>query len=99
MPTYNYKCEECGEEFELKQSITDKPITRCHICGKDSVERIIAHPPDVFIKGEPTTYGQISERNIKRLGKYGLEDKKQKLKQRRQEALRKARDKWKSAGM
>jgi len=27
MPTYRYRCEKCGEELEVWQSITDPPLT------------------------------------------------------------------------
>lgn len=27
MPTYQYKCKECGEEFEYLQSMSDSPLT------------------------------------------------------------------------
>ena len=32
MPTYAYECEKCGLEFEVEQSIHDKPRSRCPEC-------------------------------------------------------------------
>ena len=32
MPTYIYRCTDCGHEFEEFQSITDKPIDVCPQC-------------------------------------------------------------------
>ena len=32
MPVYQYRCRKCKEEFELKQSLKDKPIKLCR-CG------------------------------------------------------------------
>ena len=32
MPTYEYACAKCGHEFELFQSMKDKPLT---VCPKD----------------------------------------------------------------
>jgi len=29
MPTYGYKCEKCGHEFEVRQSISDPPLKVC----------------------------------------------------------------------
>lgn len=29
MPIYNYKCDTCGNYFEIKQSINDKPLEDC----------------------------------------------------------------------
>lgn len=33
MPIYEYKCMECGEQFEVSQRITDAPLTVCSSCG------------------------------------------------------------------
>lgn len=32
MPTYAYRCEKCGVEFERVQKFTDKPLSRCPEC-------------------------------------------------------------------
>jgi len=51
MPTYEYKCESCGYEFEQFQSITAKPIRRCPKCNKTSVKRLIGVGAGVIFKG------------------------------------------------
>jgi len=51
MPTYEYKCESCGYEFERFQSITAKPIRRCPKCNKTSVRRLIGIGAGVIFKG------------------------------------------------
>ena len=33
MPTYEYRCKECGEELEVVQAFTDDPLTDCPACG------------------------------------------------------------------
>jgi putative FmdB family regulatory protein len=33
MPTYEYRCKDCGHEFEAVQAFTDDPITECPTCG------------------------------------------------------------------
>ena len=33
MPTYEYRCKECGDEIEVVQSFTDDPLTTCEKCG------------------------------------------------------------------
>ena len=33
MPTYDYRCDDCGDEFEVWQSIKDDPLTDCPRCG------------------------------------------------------------------
>jgi len=32
MPTYEYRCRNCGHEFEAVQSFTDDPLTECPRC-------------------------------------------------------------------
>ena len=36
MPTYQYRCRKCGEEFEKHQSFTDDSIPKCPGCGTRS---------------------------------------------------------------
>ncbi len=33
MPTYEYRCRECGEHLEVVQSFRDDPLTECPNCG------------------------------------------------------------------
>jgi len=33
MPTYEYRCETCGELTEAMQRIADPPLTECPTCG------------------------------------------------------------------
>ncbi|GBE06643.1 MAG TPA: zinc ribbon domain-containing protein [Nitrospirae bacterium] len=33
MPIYEYKCTKCNEQFEVKQRITEDPLTECGSCG------------------------------------------------------------------
>jgi putative FmdB family regulatory protein len=40
VPTYEYKCEECGNIFEVRHSISDNPSVRCPECNAGS-HRII----------------------------------------------------------
>jgi putative FmdB family regulatory protein len=39
MPTYEYECPE-GHAFEKFQKITDKPRTKCPVCGKAATRKI-----------------------------------------------------------
>jgi putative FmdB family regulatory protein len=50
MPTYEYKCRDCGEKFDEFQKITDPPLTRCPACG-GAVDRIISGGSGVVFKG------------------------------------------------
>ena len=33
MPTYEYRCKDCGRDLEVVQSFTDDPLTTCEACG------------------------------------------------------------------
>ena len=35
MPTYDYRCKDCGHEFEIQQSFSDDALTECPQCGGD----------------------------------------------------------------
>lgn len=50
MPTYDYKCTECGHHFEMLQSISAKPIDKCPQC-KGKVKRMIGSGAGVIFKG------------------------------------------------
>jgi putative FmdB family regulatory protein len=32
MPTYQYRCRDCGDDLEVVQSFTDDPLTTCPAC-------------------------------------------------------------------
>lgn len=48
MPTYVYRCLECGQQFEVQQSFSDAPITT-HGCG--GPVRKVFTPVGVTFKG------------------------------------------------
>jgi putative FmdB family regulatory protein len=33
MPTYEYRCRDCGHDLEVYQSFSDDPLTVCPACG------------------------------------------------------------------
>jgi putative FmdB family regulatory protein len=33
MPTYEYRCRDCGHDLEVYQSFSDDPLTECPQCG------------------------------------------------------------------
>lgn len=47
MPIYEYQCDSCGYQFEVKQSIKDAPLNTCERCGK-SLRRLISSPGLMF---------------------------------------------------
>lgn len=42
MPTYAYKCKDCGHTFEVQQSFSDKPVESCQECG-GSVKKLFGN--------------------------------------------------------
>ena len=58
MPTYEYVCTKCGQEFETFQSIAAKPLTKCleDLCGqkkwgRGKVKRKIGGGAGLLFKG------------------------------------------------
>ncbi|MFZ4842552.1 MULTISPECIES: FmdB family zinc ribbon protein [Mycetocola] len=33
MPLYSYKCTECGNAFDITQSLSDATLSECPLCG------------------------------------------------------------------
>lgn len=33
MPTYEYRCKDCGNDLEVVQAFTDDALTMCEVCG------------------------------------------------------------------
>ena len=51
MPTYEYKCQNCGEELEAFHSMTAEPLKKCPACGKDTLKRLLGTGAGIFFKG------------------------------------------------
>jgi putative FmdB family regulatory protein len=51
MPTYDYKCQACGHQFEALQKITEDPLTKCPKCSKPKLKRLIGAGLGVIFKG------------------------------------------------
>ena len=51
MPTYEYRCSNCGHEMEVFQSITARAKRKCPECEKNALERLISGGGAVIFKG------------------------------------------------
>lgn len=58
MPTYEYSCEKCGQNFEAFQSMRDKPFRECpkNLCrlpkwGHGNVKRLLGTGAGLIFKG------------------------------------------------
>lgn len=49
LPTYEYRCDTCGQQFEVVQSFKDRPLRRHRECG-GPLEKVF-HPRGVVFKG------------------------------------------------
>ena len=74
MPTYEYRCNNCGHELEASQKITEPALTLCPECQEDKLERLISGGNFVLKGGgwskdnygtpkrKPTTSGQQNDK-------------------------------------
>lgn len=44
MPIYEYKCNNCGHEYDLLQKMGEPPIVECEKCHKNSAQRLVSAP-------------------------------------------------------
>jgi len=51
MPTYDYRCNACGHEFEHFQSMSSPVLRKCPKCGKTKLERLIGAGGGLLFKG------------------------------------------------
>ena len=49
MPTYQYRCTECGDELEVVQKFSDDPLTVCPAC-QGSLRKVFS-PVGIVFKG------------------------------------------------
>jgi len=51
MPTYDYRCNYCGHEFELFQQMSDPVKRKCPECGTLKLKRLVGTGAGVMFKG------------------------------------------------
>jgi putative FmdB family regulatory protein len=51
MPTYQYKCKQCGYELEELQSMTEAPLVQCPQCKTDNLTRVLGTGGALIFKG------------------------------------------------
>jgi putative FmdB family regulatory protein len=63
VPIYEYRCDECGDSFDVLQRMSDDPLVTCEKCG--GTLRKVMHPVAIHFKGSgfyTTDYGKGSGR-------------------------------------
>lgn len=71
MPTYEYKCTECGHVLEEFQSMSAEPLRTCPNCKKETLKRGLGGGAATIFKGQGfylTDYGKAGS-DSKRGGK------------------------------
>jgi putative FmdB family regulatory protein len=51
MPTYDYRCNNCGHEFELFQQMSDPVKRKCSECETLKLKRLVGTGAGVMFKG------------------------------------------------
>jgi putative FmdB family regulatory protein len=74
MITYDYECTECDNRFEVLQSIKDDAFTVCPQCEQETLRRVLHAPLYVKVVGEPTTIGQLADRNSKKMSTEDMQE-------------------------
>lgn len=56
MPNYDYRCEECKQDFTVERSMSDNSVQNCLSCGSEKANRIWS--VFLMIGGSTPDYGQ-----------------------------------------
>ena len=51
MPHYDYVCDNCKHKEEIFQKMTDKKLTKCPKCNKNTFIRLISPGAGIIFKG------------------------------------------------
>src|SRR5262245_3030685 len=50
VPTYDYRCDRCERTFEVRQRISEAPLTTCERCG-GAIHRLLSAAPFILKGG------------------------------------------------
>jgi putative FmdB family regulatory protein len=65
MPTYTYRCGNCGAQFDRQQSFQDPALVECPECGQPTLRKLF-NPVGIVFKGPgfySTDHGSGSRSN------------------------------------
>jgi len=51
MPVYTYRCEDCGIQFDKRQSFSDEPLKVCPECEQETLHKVY-QPVGIVFKGK-----------------------------------------------
>jgi len=76
MPNYDFECEPCCYHTEIFMKINEyESVKTCPVCGQETLRRVILGAPAIFVRGEPSTIGQLADRNTSKMGHYEKQEK------------------------
>jgi putative FmdB family regulatory protein len=76
MPTYEYRCRDCGHSFDIVQKMSDETLTHCPECG-GRLRKVFA-PPAISFKGSgfyATDHGKKAKHSTDTKGSDGGDTK------------------------
>ncbi|MDP7008491.1 MAG: zinc ribbon domain-containing protein [Phycisphaerales bacterium] len=85
MPTYDYKCDSCGHEFELFQQMSAPVKKKCPECLKLTLKRLIGTGAAVVFKGSGFYETDYRSDSYKKAAKADSETSKPKEKKKSEE--------------
>jgi putative FmdB family regulatory protein len=68
MPTYEYRCQDCGWTFDRFQSMSDRPLKKCPKCN-GSLQRLISGGGGIIFKGSSTNAIDYAAGNMPACGR------------------------------
>ena len=96
MPTYDYKCDACGHEFELFQQMSAPVKKKCPECSKLKLKRLIGTGSGVMFKGSGFYETDYRSDSYKKAAKADRESSKPK--EKKPEAKKKSETNKSSSG-
>jgi len=85
MPTYEFQCDNCGDNFEVVLRIADDHPTTCDKCGAPIYQ--IYYAPMARVIGSPMTVGSLAERNTQKMSKEELAKRAEEYKTRKEDVM------------
>lgn len=73
MPIYEYRCTQCGHEFDELQKVDDAPLVDCPECSKAALVKLVS-APSFRLKGSgwyETDFKKDKRKNLADDGKSG----------------------------
>ena len=75
MPLYDFECQPCSYYTEIRQNMDQPSTLECPVCGEETLKKVFINAPQIFVRGEAKTIGQLADRNAQEMGFYEKQDK------------------------